>query len=288
MKKNFLGSLLVLPAVVPLILVIVIPAIYLFYLSFHYYSFGAPIEFVGFENYSELFGNYDFWKSFLNTFWFVLVVVAGQLLIGLAFALLMARGFPFQKLFISLIMMPYAVSPVVAVLIWKYMLQNDIGIINYLLSQLGFGQILWATNPTHAWLVIICVEIWVRLPFTFLIIYSSIISIPTEIFEAAYIDGSGNWKCIYHIIIPIIMPALLVAGMFRFIFSFRTFAVPWLLTQGGPVGSTEILSIYLYREAFRYWSFGSASAIAWAMTIVCFVLSIHYLRIMYKKMFTAG
>ena len=183
-------------------------------------------------------------------------------------------------------MVPYAVSEVVAVIIWKYMLEPDVGIVNYILSfWLHLPQIEWASNPVQAWIVIILLRVWINFPFSFLIIYSSLIGIPRELYESVYLEGASNWKGFRYVSLPLCAPAIMVATIFGFVFAFRNFATVWIMTRGGPLHKTELLSTLLYKQAFSFWEFGLASAIAIIMTIFTFLIAIYYLRSMYKRMF---
>jgi multiple sugar transport system permease protein len=181
--------------------------------------------------------------------------------------------------------MPYAITEVTAVVMWRFMLEPDVGLINWALQNfLGF-QIDWGTNRWQALLVISLLSIWLTLPFTFLILYSSVTSVAQEYLEAARIDGASRLQAFRHVVLPAIMPAILVAVMFRYIFAMRLFAEVWLLTQGGPANLTEVLATYLYRNGFRYQDFGLASAAGWILVALSLLLSTPYLYQLYRRLF---
>ncbi len=249
--NRWVPYLLVTPVQLMLAAVILLPALGALFLSFTQSSFGQDAVFVGWGNYRQIFTDPNFWHALWNTAVFVNLVVYGELLLGLGMAVLFARQFPLQRLWISLIIAPYAVSAVIAVLMWKFILEPDTGIVNYLLAGLGLGPILWTVYPLHAFIVVALLEIWLNTPFTFLILYSAVMGVSPELYEAAKIDGATSFNLFRHITLPTIMPAILVALMFRYIFAFRTFDVVWIMTQGGPLGSTDLLSIYLFRHGFR-------------------------------------
>ncbi|MBD3306194.1 ABC transporter permease subunit [candidate division KSB3 bacterium] len=279
-------NLLIIPALLPLVLFILLPALQTIYMSFHRMTFGLPNEYVGLLNFIDMFKDRLFKRAFLNTLLFSFSVVTGQISLGLATAVLMSTGFKFQKFYISIIMIPYAVSEVVAIIIWKYMLEPEVGIINFLLDGVfGLGQVEWASNATQAWIVIILLRIWLTFPFSFLILYSALIGVPKELYESAFIDGASNWQGFRLISVPLITPAIMVATIFGFVFEFRNFATVWILTEGGPLHKTELLSTLLYRQAFTFWEFGAASAIAMTMTVLTFCIALYYLRSMYQEMF---
>ncbi len=278
--------LMLLPALLVLVLFIVAPAIRTIVMSFHRVTFGLPDEFVGIANYVETFKDEVFKTAFWNTMMFSFAVVAGEVLVGLAAAVLMSTGFKGQRVIISLIMVPYAVSEVVAAIIWKYMLEPDVGIVNFVIqSVLGLPQLQWSARPVQAWVVIILMRVWINFPFSFLIIYSSIIGIAQELYESVYIDGATNWQAFRSITLPLSTPSIMVATIFAFVFAFRNFATVWIMTRGGPMHRTELLSTQLYKQGFTFWEFGMASAIAVIMTILTFAIASYYLRDMYKQMF---
>ena len=285
--RNVYPCLLILPALLPLILLIVFPAIKTLIDSFYQITFGLPNEFIGFNNYIEMGKDPVFWRALGNTVMFSFAVVAGEILLGLVAALLLLERQGNTKIFVSLIIITYAVSDVVAVIMWKYMLDPDVGIINYIFHVLmGFDKIEWASNPRQAWWVIIIIRIWTDFPFSFLIIYSALMSISVELYEAAYIDGASKFKAFHYITIPLAKPAIMVSTIFNFVFAFRNFSIVWVLTGGGPMQKTELLSTLLYRHGFSFWEFGSASAISMSMTIITFIISIYYLKTMYRDMFS--
>lgn len=285
MKVKLIHYLLISPVQLMLVALIFLPALYVGWLSFYESSFGMPPRFVGWKNYVFLLHDPHFWRALWNTLLIVNVVVYGELLLGLGMAVLFAGGVPLQKVMISLVLAPYAISPVIGVLMWKYMLEPEVGVLNSLLRLIHLPEIAWTTNPVHALLVIILLSIWLHTPFTFMILYASILAIPQELFEAARIDGASSWQIFWHLTVRIIMPSILVALLFRYIFAFRIFSEVWILTQGGPVRTTEVLSIYLYRYGFRYYEFGTAAATGWVMVIVTLLIALYYFRIMYKRMF---
>lgn len=276
--------LLITPVHLLLLVILILPALGAGYLAFFQSSFGQDAQFVGLANYREIFADPGFWRALLNTAIFVNLVVYGELAIGLGMAMLFSRAFPLQRLWISIVIAPYAVSSVIAVLMWKFMLDPDTGIVNYALTSIGLGRILWTVNPVHAFAVVALLEIWLNTPFTFLILYSAVMGVSPELYEAARIDGANGFDIFRHITLPLITPAILVALMFRYIFAFRTFDVAWILTEGGPLGATNLLSLYLFRHGFRYYDFGVASATAWIMVLLTALLAAYYLRTLYKGM----
>jgi multiple sugar transport system permease protein len=202
-------------------------------------------------------------------------------------AVLFAGGVPARRLLIALVLAPYAVSEVIAVIIWKYMLEPDVGIVSQALVAVGLPELEWTIDRWSALTLISLLSIWLHLPFSFLILYAARMGLPKELYEQASIDGAKPWQTLLRITVPMLMPAILVALMFRYVFAFRIFSEVWLLTGGGPARMTEVLATYLYRHAFRYHEFGVASAIGWLMAIASVLVAGIYLHEMYKRMLRA-
>jgi len=205
------------------------------------------------------------------------------LALGLAIALLFAGGVPMRKVLISIVLAPYAISEVAAVVMWRFMLDPSVGMVSQTLAAFGLPTIEWAVIPSHGLAAVCALSVWLHLPFTFLILYAARLAIPADLYEAARIDGATPWQQFRYVTLPTLVPAILVAVLFRYIFAFRMFSEVWLITGGGPARSTEVLAVYLYQEAFRYNEFGLAAATGWLMVVASVVLATPYLYVAYKR-----
>lgn len=275
------------PAQSLVVVVLLGPALWVLWLSFHESSFGLAPRFVGLANYAHVLGDPYFWRAFLNTAIIVNIVVYAELALGLAMALLFAGGVPARRTMIAIVLMPYAVSEVSAIVAWRYLMDPDVGLLAKALVSMGLPTIEWAVNPNHGLALVSLLSIWLHLPFTFVILYAARLAIPLELYEAARVDGGSPFAQLRYITLPLLMPAILIAILFRYIFAFRLFSEVWLLTQGGPARSTEVLAVYLYLEAFRYNEFGVAAAVGWLMVLGSILLAVGYLRGIYRRMFAA-
>jgi multiple sugar transport system permease protein len=277
---------MVLPVQALLVVVIFLPSLHVFWLSLNESSFGKAPTYVGLRNYVEVLSDPYFWRAFVNTAIVINIVVYLELALGLAIALLFAGGIPFRKTMISIVLAPYAISEVAAVVMWRFMLDPSVGMVSQTLTALGLPTIEWSVVPAHGLAVICALSVWLHLPFTFLILYAARLAVPIELYEAARIDGATAWAQFRRITWPILMPAILVAVLFRYIFAFRMFSEVWLVTGGGPARSTEVLAVYLYQEAFRYNEFGLAAATGWLMVLGSILLAVPYLYSLYKRTLT--
>ncbi len=283
MRSRLLPYLLISPVQALLVGVIALPSAYVLFLSFTSSSFGRQPVLIGLGNYITVLTSRYFWTALLNTFLVVNAVVYGEVLLGLGMAYLFATGVPFRKTMFSIVLAPYAISPVVAVIMWRYMIEPDVGFLTHAMSGLGLPGLDWAVNRWHALGVVSLLSIWLHLPFTFIILYSALISVPVSLYEAARTDGAGAWNEFRHVTLPSAAPAILIAMLFRYVFAFRIFTEVWLLTGGGPVRQTEVLATFLYREGFRYHNFGTASATGWLMLLASLLIASFYLYQMYRR-----
>ena len=256
--------------------IIVLPSVFVLWLSFQASSFGQSSSFVGFANYVHILTDPYFWQSVLNTVLVVGAAVHIELVLGLGLALLFASGIPFQRTMLVVVLAPYAISEVTAVAMWRFLFDPDVGPITLALRHLGLPTLDWTFDPWAGLTLVGLLTIWLRLPFTFIILYAARLAIPRELYEAGRTDGASPWQLFRAITLPLMAPAMLIALLFRYIFAFRLFSEVWLLTQGGPARMTEVVSVYLYQEGFRYNSFGTAAATAWMMVIISLLLAAGY------------
>ena len=273
------------PAQGMLLLVIALPSLYVFWLSFTESSYGKLPVFVGWENYVAIWNDRYFWRALVNTLVVINIIVYGELILAFVIALVFVKGVPFQRVILAMVLMPYAISEVVAIVIWKFMLDPNIGGLAKAMLAAGLPEINWATNPVHGLGLVSVISVWLHLPFTFIIIYSAMLAMAKELYESATVDGATRWQSFRFITLPGILPAVFVALIFRYIFAFRLFSEVWLLTAGGPARTTEVLSIYLYKQSFTYASFGKGAATGWVMVIISGVFAAIYLHLLYRRGF---
>ena len=276
------------PTLVLLLAFLVIPAFYVGWLSFTTSTYGRESTFVGLANYAQLFGDRIFWRAFWNTFFLVNAIVYVEVALGLGLAVLLSAPMRGKALIIAVILAPYAITESSGIVMWRYMLEPDVGMVTHVLARLGLGQLDWSTDPVATLSLASLIAIWHHLPFTFLILYAALTTVPRDILEAARIDGAGAFQAFRLVTLRLIMPALLIAVLFRYIFAIRTFAEIWLLTEGGPARLSEVLAIYLYRETFKYHQFGMASATGVVMLAMSLLIALPYLRRMFREVVRGG
>lgn len=289
MKPSTLRVSIPLLAPVHLLLlsVVVIPSLYVIWLSFQASSFGSGTSFVGLSNYVRVITDPAFHSALWNTVVIVVVAVHLEMVVALGMALLFASGLKFRRMLLVAVLAPYAVSEVVAVAMWRFLFDPDVGPITLALKSIGLPILEWSYEPSHAMIMVALLTIWMHLPFTFVILYAARLALPADLYEAARIDGATRLQAFRRVTIPLLSPAILVALLFRYIFAFRLFSEVWLMTGGGPARTTEVVAVYLYQEAFSYNAFGTAAATAWIMVLVSLVLASGYIVLLRRQVANA-
>ena len=236
-------------------------------------------RFIGLGNYVYMLTeDPNFWTIMKNTAVQVFGTVSLQVLIGLGLALLFAREVRGIRLARSLLMLPMMTTPVVIGVIWRFMVNPDFGIINYILSLFKIAGPDWLGKPGLAMATIIAADVWLSTPFVTVILIAGITSLSKEPFEAARVDGATPFQSFIYITLPLLSPVIWVAVMFRLIDAFKRFDSIYIMTAGGPGNSTETLNLYAYNNAFNYLDTGYASALAMFLFSIIAVLSVFTIR----------
>ncbi|WP_169926322.1 carbohydrate ABC transporter permease [Petrotoga miotherma] len=273
------GIFLILPAFIILITIFIGPTIYTIVLSFSSYSF-TGVEFSGLSNFSRLFNDPSFWRAFYNTLIFVGVTVPIELFLGFLLALVANKAMKGRSIIRVALLIPWALPTALNALAWRWMYNTDYGLFNSILINLNIidTPINWLGEIPLAMISMMIVAIWKTSSFMALLILTGLQTIPSELYEAAKIDGATNWQALRKITIPLVRPSIMVSLLFRTGDAFRSFELPYNLTGGGPVNSTETLSVFAYNNFFQYLDFSYSSTIALIQFLLLLGLAIIYLR----------
>lgn len=251
--------------------------------GFYGLSLRAPdTPFVGLDNFTAVLTDRTFWTSIRFTLLFSVVVTAIEGLLGFGLALLVHRAFPGKRLLFTLLLLPLMVAPALWGVMFRLLLNGDIGLVSEVLRQFGWGVSLFAPESVVPLLVVVDVIQWT--PFTFLVMYAGLQSFPRDLIEAAQIDGAPRWRTLWDIVIPILRPVLLAAVLLRLLDAIRTFDVIYVLTAGGPGTSTTTMSIWIYKTGFESGRFGVAAA---AATLIVIGL-LPFVPLMVRRIVDAG
>lgn len=259
----------------------VIPFVYSVYLSTWKMNFAMPqyTRFVGLRNFVYMVTEDPyFWTIIRNTGVQVFGTVSLQVVIGVLLALLFARHVRGMNVARGLIMLPMMTTPVVVGVIWRFMVNPDFGIVNYLLSVVGIHGPDWLGKPVLAMATVIAADVWLSTPFVTVILVAGISSLPIEPFEAATVDGATSWQTFVHITMPLLSPVIWVAVMFRLIDALKRFDSIVIMTAGGPGNATETLNLFAYSNAFTMMDAGYGSALAVLLFLLIGFISIFTIR----------
>jgi multiple sugar transport system permease protein len=271
MSERRQAALFILPSVVVLAIAAVYPLAATVWLSLHRSILVFHEErFVGLGNWISLWHDARFWSALETTLYFTLVAVSLELLLGLAFALVLDAPFRGRGLMRGAVLVPWAVPTVVSAKLWAWLFNPDHGLLPALL--LGH-EIDWLGSPGYALHAAIVVDVWKTTPFVALILLAGLQAIPTDILRAARVDGASPWRVFWSITLPLLRPSIAVAAVFRGLDAMRVFDAVYVLTGGGPANTTETLSIYAYKTLMRAGDFGYGSTIAVATFAAVAVLA---------------
>ncbi len=229
--------------------------------------------FVGLENYGRMLADRYFGNAVVITLILILGPVAFQMLLGLGLALLLHRDLPLLQASRAVFITPMVIPPVIAGLIWKVLLIPNLGGVNYFLGLIGMSGPNWLETPIWALIAVGMVAVWEDTPFVMLLLLAALESLPPEPFEAATVDGASSWQRLRYVTIPLIMPTILVALLFRIIASLNIFPVIYVMTKGGPGRFTEVLNYYAFTHGFQFLDIGYAAALAMALFVLIVALS---------------
>ncbi|MDY6781378.1 MAG: sugar ABC transporter permease [Cyanobacteriota bacterium] len=271
-REQTTGWLLILPALLVLALVFAYPIGRAFWLSFFAENLGTQLQpvFTGFDNYIRIGGDGRFWHSFWNTSIFTVSSTSLEMVLGMAIALVLNQSFRGRGFVRTIAIIPWALPTAVMGLAWAWIFNGEYGVVNDLLEKLGLiqGNITWLGDPTLAMIALIFADVWKTTPFISVILLAGLQSIPGDLYEAHSIDGATPWQSFWQITLPLIMPQVLIALLFRFAQAFGIFDLVQVMTGGGPAGATETVSIYIYSTVMRYLDFGYGAA----LVVVTFLL----------------
>ncbi|NCJ06982.1 ABC transporter permease subunit [Synechococcales cyanobacterium C] len=264
-REHLTGWLLLLPALMLLALVFAYPILRAFWLSLFIENLGTNLEpvFTGLGNYVRMVGDGRFWQSLWITTIFTVIAVTIELVLGMAIALVLNESFRGRGLARTIAILPWALPTALIALSWQWIFNGEFGVWNDILLRLGILQepINWLGEPGLALASTIAADIWKTTSFVAILLLAGLQSISEDLYEAHAIDGATPWQSFRQITLPMVMPQILIAVLFRFAQSFGIFDLVQVMTGGGPAGSTEVVSVYIYATVMRYLDFGYGAAL---------------------------
>lgn len=285
-QEKVTGWVMLLPALLVLGLVFIYPIARAFWLSWFTENLGTQLQpvFTGLGNYQRMLGDGRFWQSLSNTAIFTVISVFLELLLGLGVALILNKSFWGRGVVRTVAIIPWALPTAVMGLAWAWIFNDQYGVVNDLLLRLGLIDtgINWLGTPTLAMIALIVADVWKTTPFISIILLAGLQSISEDLYEAHRLDGASPWQSFTQITLPLLMPQILIALLFRFAQSFGIFDLIQVMTGGGPAGSTETVSIYIYSTVMRYLDFGYGAALV-VVTFLLLVFAVVIISGLLKK-----
>jgi multiple sugar transport system permease protein len=270
----------ILPLVAVILVFVVFPVLGTVWTSLFQDVTYLPSKFVHLSNYGRLLGDPNFWKSLRFTALFVAVSIPVEMMLGIAFALILNERLRYRNVLRAAVLIPWAVPTIVAARTWELIYNYSYGLANFLvrISHLSDGPVNWLGTPVSAFFALVIADVWKTTPFVAIIILAGLQTIPEEIYEQARVDGTVFYQRFLKITLPILKPAIAVALIFRSIDTIRILDLIYVVTDGGPGGSTTSLSLFGYKY-FNEGDFGYGSTIAVVVFVLAFMLSIFYLKV---------
>lgn len=282
-KKKLEPWMFLLPALIILVLLFGYPLLNSFIMAFQNYKLTAPnnITFNGLENFKKLLADKDSLMILKNTLVYVVVSVLGQFLLGMILALALKKKFRGRGIYQSIVFLPWAFSGFVVGLIYRWSFNGEYGVVNNLLLDLGIidKKIAWLGTPGYSLAVVIIAMIWMGIPFFAIMILAALQSIPADVYEAANVDGCGVVGQFFKITLPYIKPTIITTVLLRTIWIFNSFDLVLVITNGGPMNSSQTLPAYMYSKAFSTYDFGFAAALGVVIMVLMGMYAMLFLKL---------
>jgi len=275
------------PALVAITLLAAYPIVYSAWISLHRYNLKRPnvFRFLGLDNYATIVAAPEFWSALWITVQFTLLVVITVSVLGVLVALLLNQKFPGRGIVRTLVLLPWAIPPVVNGLMWQWIYDSKIGALNGLLVSLGVLSEYrgWLSEPMSALLALAFADVWNVLPLAVVLLLAALQKIPAELYESARMDGAGPFQLFRHVTFPWLAQTLLVVLILQTLSAIRAFDVIYVLTAGGPGTSTTTLVWKTYLTTFENLDFGLGNAYAWMVSLITFGFALVYFRVLWRR-----
>lgn len=268
------------PAAVLLLAVLAYPIFYTIEISFSRFDLAtfSAVEWVGWDNYTQVLDDYRFWESMKVTVVYLVFALPLQIVLGFGIAFLINAEWRGRNVVRALFIIPMVVAPVVAGGLWRMILDPLWGIVNYVLGLVGLEPLDWFGDPTLAMAALIIIDTWRWTPFVILTATAALLALPRDVFEAAEIDGANWWSKLWSITLPLLVPIIAATFVVRWLGAVKMFDIALAATYGGPGGATNVINLFIYEEAFRSLRFAESAAMAVIILVVTMVLTAIFLR----------
>jgi len=281
------GSLIVAALLAPNLLGFLVfhagPIVAGFAISFTHWDMLSSPTWAGLDNYSRLVRDDLMWLSLRNTLLFCLITIPGGMAVSLALALAVKQSIHLGTVYRSLFFLPVVTSTIAVALIWKSIFNTDFGLLNWLLDLVGVSPVGWLSDSRWAMVSVGIVAIWKSMGYNMVILLAGLHAVPQHLYEAASIDGAGAWRRFVNVTLPMLSPTLFFVLVISVIGSFQVFDQVYVLTDGGPGNATLVYNYYLYQNAFEFFRMGYASALAYALFALIFLITLLQVKFLNKR-----
>jgi multiple sugar transport system permease protein len=276
--------LLLLPSLLLLFAIVAYPILDTFVTAFYKTDgAGRRLVFVGLDHFRAMAKDPLFRQIVGRTFLWTVLSVFFKTLLGLVAALLLNTRLPGMRVARLLVILPWAFSLPIAAILWRWMYDSQMGMLNLLFTTLGLPARTWLADPGLAFRATLTVSVWTGVPFMALVFLAGLQAIPEEFYEAGRIDGAGWRQEFAYLTMPLLKPTFMVATLLSAVWTFNSFVIVYVITGGGPLNTTDILVTFLYKNAFEFLTFGPASAMALVIFLILLVFSLAYIRLYYRE-----
>jgi ABC-type sugar transport system permease subunit len=286
-ERPYFAYLLNTPALLVIVLLAGYPIAYSAWISLHKYSLKRPrvFDFVGLSNYQQILQSEEFWSALWITLIFTALAVSLVVLLGLLIALLLNNDFPGRNVVRTLILLPWAIPPVVNGLMWQWIYDSKVGALNGLLVSLGIISEYrgWLSDPVSAVLALVFADVWNAMPLAVILLLAALQRIPVELYDAARVDGGGPWQLFRYVTFPWLAQPLLIVLVLQTLAAIRAFDVIYVLTAGGPGTATTTLVWKTFLTTFDSLDFGIGNAYAYTVSVITLCLALIYFRLLYRR-----
>ncbi|WP_062226326.1 carbohydrate ABC transporter permease [Aureimonas frigidaquae] len=272
------------PGLVTLAIVMGIPLVYALAISLSSMTMLRPqLRLVGLDSFAAVMSEPLFWHSVLLTLRYSAMTVIGEFAIGLAVALMLRQVVAMRGVYFALLTLPMAMSPVAVALIWRMLLQPNLGIVNQVLTGIGLPAVDWLGRSDLALTTVAWIDIWQQTSFVVLLLSAGLAALPKEPYEAAEVDGAGPFQQFWYITLPLLRPVATIAIIIQLINEFRTYDLVYVLTKGGPGVSTELLSYFAYRRAFQGLAVNEGNAAAFILLLIVLSITVVFFYLLERR-----
>lgn len=271
-RKKWLPYIFVGPYLLHLLVFVLFPVFFSFYLTFQEWNIISPMQFVGLDNYSRMFRDRQFWQAIRNTMQFLIIHIPLQLIIALALAEFLNQKIKFKGFFRAAFFLPVIVSGVVVTILWQQLFGFDSGLFNRLLTNVGLPRVGWLINPNVAMTSIAVMATWKNVGLYIILFLVGLQTVPATYYEAADIEGASPWQKFRSITLPMINPTIFMVVILSTIGGFSLFIEPYIMTGGGPLNSTLSSVLYIYKQAFQYYHMGYSATLGFFFAFLILVV----------------